>query len=210
MNDELEIRDRILQKAEEMFINFGISRVTMDELAQELGMSKKTVYKYFENKEHLIKEIIKAKKCENGDVIEKIISDDSLDFIDKLKRLMTHLSEMSKQLRKPLIDDLTRSYPNIFKNISDFRKNYALAEFEKLIAQGIDEGFFRPDISKEIVVLVYISAIHAIIVPEVLVTLPLSADQVFKSIIAIIFKGVLSDKGRECLTKKTPQTATEP
>ncbi len=54
MTDDIEIKDRILSRAEEMFLKFGYSKVTMDEIAANIGMSKKTLYKFFPSKEELV------------------------------------------------------------------------------------------------------------------------------------------------------------
>ena len=202
MNDDCEIRKRILIKTDDMFINFGFTKVTMDEIASECGISKKTLYKHFESKEHLIKELIKEKKCETGNIIDQIISDDSIEFMDKLKRLMHVLKEKSKDMRGPMIRDMMKSYPEILNEIKQFRQERALSQVEKLIAEGIEKGIFRKDVNKSIVTLVYITAIHEIMVPEVLSNLPVSPEQVFIDIIKIVFEGIFSEEGRLNIVKR--------
>lgn len=202
MNDDVEIRKRILVKTDEMFLNFGFSKVTMDEIASELGISKKTLYKHFESKEHLIRELVKEKKCETGKRIDEIIADDSLEFVDKLKKLMLLIKEKSKDMRGPMINDMIKCYPEVFSEIKEFRRENALCKIEKLIQEGMDKGIFRKDVSKEVVTLVYVNAIHEIVIPEVLSTLPLTTEQVAIDIIKIIFEGIFSEQGRIDMKKK--------
>lgn len=202
MNDELEVKKRILTKTDEMFLTFGFSKVTMDEIASEIGISKKTLYKHFESKEHLIKELVQEKKCATGSVIDKIINDDSLEFMDKLKQLMVVLKEKSRDMRGPMMRDMMRTYPAIFEEIKEFRHQHAICQFEKLLTEGSEKGIFRKDIDKSLVTMVYINAIHEIMVPEVLATLPLSPEQVFMSLVKIVFEGILTEEGRINMVNK--------
>ena len=196
MSDDREIRSRILAKAEEMFTVFGATRVTMEEIATGIGISKKTLYKHFSSKEQLIKTLVEDKKCESGNFISNLLADESLEFIDKLKKLMVFVGEMAKSMRGPMINDLIKSYPDIFNGIKEFRRQKALNQFVKLLEQGVESGIFRKDINQEVVAMIYVSAIHEIIIPEVLSTLPISAEQVFTTIVKILFEGILTEDGR--------------
>ena len=84
MADELDIKDRILTRAEEMFLRFGYSKVTMDEIAANLGMSKKTLYKFFPSKEELVREIIYKMRCGVKDYIDDLLANDEMDFVEKI------------------------------------------------------------------------------------------------------------------------------
>jgi Transcriptional regulator len=202
MTDEHEIKARILAKAEEMFIAYGITRVTVDEIATGIGISKKTLYKHFASKEQLIKDLVYEKKCKNGSRIDEIINDTSMEFIDKLKKLTSFIGEISKNMRGPMMDDFIKCYPSILAEIKEFRREKAIKQFIRLIEMGIEEGIFRADINKEIVTLIFVTTIHEILVPDVLAALPLSSEQVFKTIIKTVLEGILSEDGRENLMKK--------
>lgn len=202
MSDDVEIKKRIMFKADEMFLSFGFSKVTMDEIASGIGMSKKTLYKHFPSKVDLIKELVQEKKCETGRRIDQIISDETLEFVDKLKKLMHLMKEKSKDMRGPMMNDMIKCHPEIFSEIKEFRRENALCKIEKLIHEGMEKGIFRKDVSKEVVTLVYINAIHEILVPEVLSTLPFTTEQVAVDIIKIIFEGIFSEQGRIDMKKK--------
>lgn len=196
MADE-EIRKRIMDKAEEMFIQYGYSKVTMDEIAFALGMSKKTLYKFFAGKEDLIKKIISELTENMGKNCDDIFDDTETDFIIRLREIMSYIAKQTSKLRGPLLEDLQKSIPECWKKIDDFRKERVRKKWSLLIKQGIENGSFRKDINEQIVVLMYANAIQGIINPEVLSQLPLTAAQVFDNVIKIIFEGILSDQGRE-------------
>lgn len=197
MNDKIELQKRILNKAEEMFEKYGYSKVTMAEIAGDLGISKKTLYKHFSNKEHILKELINSIKCEVADYIETLLADKSINFIDKLKRFMNFIAKQGSKMESPLIHDLMKNHPGCFHDIEEFRHKKAHLNLSILIEQGIKSGIFRKDINTEVVVLGYVGAIHSLINPEVLAQLPISADQVFKEIVKILFEGIFTANGRK-------------
>lgn len=206
MSEEKEIKDRILKKAEEMFMKFGFARITMEELATNLGISKKTLYKYYSGKEQLLKEIVSGIKCNTETYIDTLMSMNELDFTEKLKLLMDHIGTNAAKMRGPLIEELQRCHPLIWNDIAEFRRKGAYDKFSKLIREGVKKGSFRKDIDKEIIVLVYLNAISGILNPDVLAQLPYKGDQIFEMIVKVIMEGILTDEGRnKYVSTKTSQ-----
>lgn len=197
MNNDLEVKNRILKKANDMFQSFGYSKVTMEEIASELGISKRTLYKHFSNKEHLLKEILSTIKCEVDSFIEGLIADKSMEFIEKLKRFMNFIAKQGARLEGPIVRDLMKNHPEFWRDIEEFRKKKAYTNLSRLIEQGIKSGIFRKDVNTEVVVLAYVASIHSLINPEVLARLPISADQVFKDLVKILFEGIFTAEGRK-------------
>jgi AcrR family transcriptional regulator len=197
MNNEIEIKKRITLKAEEMFNKYGCTKVTMEEIAENLGISKKTLYKHFDNKEHVLKEIISTNKCAVDSFIETLLADDSMEFIEKLKRFMKFIANQSSRMDSLLMADLMKNHPDFWNDIKEFRNKKAHSNLSRLLQQGIKDGIFRKDIHTEVLVLGYVGAIHNLITPETLSTLPISANQVFKEIMKILFEGIFTPEGRK-------------
>ena len=196
MAGELEIKDRILTIAEEMFLKFGYSKVTMDEIAANLGMSKKTLYKFFPSKEELVREIIYKMRCGVKDYIDDLLANNEMDFVEKLKRMMNLIGNQSSKLQGPLLEDLHKNIPEVWKQINEFRKDNVRQKFTQLINMGVEKGIFRKDIDQRLIVLTYSSAIQGLINPEILSQMPFSVEQVFESLIKIIFSGIFTEEGR--------------
>ena len=196
MHEEKEVKERILRQAEQLFIQFGYSKVTMDEIAASLGMSKKTLYKFFPGKEALIKEMITTMKCSIDEHIDAVWKNEKMDFMDKLKSVMNFIGKQTTKLQGPLLEDLHKNIPEVWKEIHDFRRANAVERFTTFINEGIKTGVFRKDIDRELIVLFYLHAIQGLINPETLSQLPYSANQVFDAIIRIIFEGILTEEGR--------------
>ncbi len=194
--EEQITKKRILEKSHDMFQAFGISKVTMEEIASNLGISKKTLYKHFTNKEHIIRELVESVKCDIEEKFEKIFADESTDFIQKLQSVLDTIGENIKRMQGNLTQDIIKNHPEIWKSIQEFKRKKSHGQFTKLIQQGIKEGFIKADINSQLVVLMYSAAIHEIMVPEVLSQLPLTSHQVYDEIIKTLFEGILSEKGR--------------
>lgn len=197
MNNEADIKKRITLKAEEMFNKYGSSKVTMEEIAECLSISKKTLYKYFDNKEHLLKEIIHSNKCTTSAFVETLLADESMEFIDKLKEFMKFIATQASRMDGPLITDLMKNHPEFWSDIKEFRNQKAHSNLSRLIQQGIKDGIFRNDVHTEVMVLGYVGAIHYLMNPETLSDLPISANQAFKEIIKILFEGIFTPDGRK-------------
>jgi len=202
--DEKEIRERIINKAGEMFFQFGYLKVTMDEIASKLGMSKKTLYKFYPGKEFLIRELFNNVKCEIDDYIQELWSDEKMDFVIKLKKLMNFIALNSSKFRGPLMEDIQKYNPEIWQEILEFRRLHSQKKFSFLINEGVEKGIFRKDVNDGLIILTYISAIQGIINPEVLAQIPFSTNQVFEALGKIIFEGILTEEGRLKYLSVTP------
>jgi AcrR family transcriptional regulator len=195
--EDNEIKDRILKKAEEMFLQFGFSRVTMEEIAADLGMSKKTLYKFFPGKEHLLKEMISCKRCDFEEYILKLWGDNELSFLEKLKILMNYIGKNNSAFRGPLAHDLQKNFPMIWEEINESRRTHSLEKFSLLIKEGIEKGVFRKDIDQQILFLIFMNSIQGAFNPEMLAQLPVTGAQVFEGIVKVFLEGVFTEEGRD-------------
>jgi AcrR family transcriptional regulator len=194
--EEKEVKERILHQAGEMFLQFGFSKVTMEEIAVELGMSKKTLYRFFPGKEQLLKEMVTGVRCKLEDYVEELWGNDEMSFLEKLKNLMNYISSQSTAFRGPLAHDLQKNFPQLWEEINESRKTHSLHKFNLLISEGIENGVFRKDIDQQIVVLLFMNVFQGILNPEVLSQLPYTENQVFEFIIRICMEGIFTEEGR--------------
>lgn len=196
MDTEALNKERIMAKSEELFAQFGFNRVTMNEIAGALGMSKKTLYKYFNNKEDIVKEIFSKIKCDCIEFVDELYSNPDIDFLQKLKTLLNFLGIMTSRLKGPLVTELESAYPAIYKEMKEFQRQRALDKFSHLIHEGVKQGVFRDDIQTDIVVHIYLSAVRELIDPSFLSSSSVSAEQVYENITTILFEGIMNDSSK--------------
>lgn len=195
---------QILESAREQFLLHGFSKVTTGEIAAELGISKKTLYQYFRSKEEIVEQVVDFTLREIKSGIEDILADEKLPFIEKLERSLFFLSnQIPRLVRKPLLQDIQKKMPQLWKRVADFREKMILSKFSDLIREGVQQGIFRPDLRQPVVVLIYLNTIQALINPETLSAVPYTAQEVFDEIIQTLFYGLLTDSSRKKLRRKT-------
>jgi AcrR family transcriptional regulator len=173
----------------------------MEEIAASLGISKKTLYKFFSNKDHLLRELVESQKCEAGKRINAILDDQDLNFMEKLKRFLSYVGSQSSKFQGPMMMDLMRNNPGVWNDLREFRRTRTTEKITKLLAEGSAQGFIRSDVNKEIATIMYVSAVHSIIAPEALDEIPLPAEAVMREIMKILFEGVLTEYGRHRYAK---------
>lgn len=196
MSENQDIKQRILLHAQEMFNEFGVSKVTMEELAADLGISKKTLYKYFSNKEHLLRELVHDRKCEISKRIGAIVDNTNLPFVEKLKLLLSYMATISNEMNPRMRHQIMRLYPDLWQEISEFRRKNALIRVSRFIKEGAEQGIIRNDINLDLISLIYIGAIHSLESQEGFEKLTTVTDSIHADALKVIYEGILSEKGR--------------
>jgi len=197
MQTEQDLKNRVLNKSDELFNQFGFNKVTMQEIADSIGMSKKTLYKFFNSKEQIVREIIQNRKCNIDNYLDSLWSDENLDFVAKISSMIKFLRVQIPAMKNTLSEDLKKNNPEIWKEVVETKKTNIREKYSKLISEGINKGDVRNDLSGEVIMLMYINSIHNIMIPEVLSELPLTPEQVFDTITSVLFLGMFTDKGKE-------------
>ena len=110
------MKDKIISKAKEMFLKLGFKSITMDDIACEMCISKKTIYKYFSNKDVLIEESIQAVHKEIQTTLDKI-SEKNYNAIEENFEIKRMFREMFKSSESSPIYQLKKHYPEIYENV---------------------------------------------------------------------------------------------
>ncbi len=194
---DLDTRNRIVDKASEHFLKFGFSRVTMSDIATELGMSKKTVYTYFPSKEDLLAAMMDGMHQEIAGKIDSLVADQDMDFIQKILLLLDASAEYHTKINSHFLLDIQKSAPEIGKICDKFRGEHLPTVVSRLVEEGIQKNIFRKDIDKELVILMYIGAFQFLLQPERLSQLPFTARQILQAIGKIMLEGILTVDGRD-------------
>jgi AcrR family transcriptional regulator len=197
MNKEIDLKNKILKRANELFNQFGFNKVTMKEIADDMGMSKKTLYKFFEGKEQIVREIIDSIRCNVDNYLEELWADENLDFIEKMSSMMKFIRSQVPSMKSPLAEDLKKNNPELWNEVVETRKKYVRDKYSRVLREGIKNGDVRNEVYEEVVMLMYMNAIHNIMVPDVLSELPLNPEQVFDTITSVLFLGIFTEEGRK-------------
>lgn len=148
------MEETILKKASEMFLNYGFKSVTMDDIAGDLGVSKKTIYKFFKNKEVLVD---KSTELIHQNIQEKIkdVCAEKYNAIQENFEIKRKMDSLFKKLGDSPSFQLKKYYPQTFCKIVDKRKDSFKNFIFNNIEKGISEGLYRKEIQKEMIVRLY-------------------------------------------------------
>jgi TetR/AcrR family transcriptional regulator, biofilm operon repressor len=155
------MKDKIISKAKEMFLRLGFKSITMDDIAGEMCISKKTIYKYFANKDVLIEESIQAVHKEINETIAKI-SSQNFNAIEENFEIKRMFSEMFKSAESSPIYQLKKHYPEIYDKVINMQIETCVNCFRNNIVKGISQGLYRKDLDVDNYVKFYYTLIFNI------------------------------------------------
>lgn len=140
------IEDRIVKSASELFLKYGLRNVTMDDIANNLGISKKTLYKYYQNKnEIVVNATIYSIKCHQNEQ-DKIVSQSS-NAIDEMLQIMNYAKNLFTQMHATFILELNKYFPLAWKHFLKHKEDFIQKKIKNNLQRGIREGLYRSDIN---------------------------------------------------------------
>lgn len=155
------MKEKIITKAKEMFLKLGFKSITMDDIAGEMCISKKTIYKYFANKELLIEESVQVIHTEVNEIISKITAKD-FNAIEENFEIRRMFDDMFKTADTSPIYQLKKHYPEVYQKVQKYQVEMCQTCFRDNIEKGIAQGLYRKEINIEAYINFYYSLIFTI------------------------------------------------
>ena len=182
---------RIVAEARRHFFDHGFRRVTMDDLADELGMSKKTLYARFPSKSALLEAVLLDKFHGIERDLRRITSESS-GVPAALHRLLSCVQRHTEEIRPPFVRDIQREAPDMFKLVERRRRDIIQRYFGQLFEDGRKAGLIRRDIPTAHVIEILLAAVQGILNPPKMAELGLTPKTGFSTIITVILDGVIA------------------
>ncbi|MFC2081146.1 TetR/AcrR family transcriptional regulator [Bacteroidota bacterium] len=196
----MELYDRIVSEAFELFMKYGIRNVTMDQISGQMGISKRTLYETFKDKNELLREVLEyfsnIKRTEAGEMIEK--SDNVIKTIYMLARKG---EEMKQKINPLFFEDIWKYYPDIHTMLTKDGSYRDSSFTHKLVKKGIDDGLFKKDLDIELVNLYFHQVMHIVMNEEIFPRDRYTHGEIFKNIIMPYLIGISTDKGQVQIDK---------
>ena len=155
------MKDKIITKATEMFLKVGFKSITMDDIACEMCISKKTNYKYFANKEILIEESTQVVQQEIQSIIESIVAK-KFNAIAENFEIRRMFKELFKSTETSPLYQLKKHYPEIHGKVINNQIQECENCFRQNITKGIEQGLYRNDLNIETSIKFYYTLIFSI------------------------------------------------
>ena len=139
------MQDRILNKARELMFQAGVKHVTMDDLATQLGISKKTIYQYFKDKDALVSSVVEFELANHALLCNQ--STQAADnAVHEIFLLMSVIQEMFNRMNPLALFEIEKYYPLAFDKIKKHKEDIIFSMISANLEKGIAEGLYRKDV----------------------------------------------------------------
>lgn len=197
----METKDRIICKSIELFTQWGIRFVTMNQIAGETGISKRTLYEVFKDKDDLLKQCIEQMAEQNAIEMEKIINA-SDNTIEALYLIGQHGERKKSTVNRLFFEDMDKLYPHLKKLFMKRSDKEETITF-KILKKGINEGIFRKEIDLRIVD-TFIHEMMRICHNSELFANDTNNSELVENIVIPYFRGISTQTGQDLLEKHFP------
>src|SRR6266536_2245216 len=190
-------RQRIVEAARAHFFSHGFRSVTMDDLAEELAISKKTLYAHFPSKIALLEAVLADKFAGVEAKLEEIASAYPHDFPAALHELLANTRRELDEIKPPFVRDMRQKAPQVFKIVERRRAELIQRFFGKLFVEGQRTGMVRKDIPAKLIIEILLAMVQGIMNPPKMEELGMVPKEGFAGILKIVLEGALTQKGRK-------------
>ena len=204
----METKDRILKGAEELFFKYGIKSITMDDIARHLGISKKTIYQFYADKNEVVETLMiqrmKANECEFQQIATQ-----TENVIEEVLAMMKHIGIMFSQMNPNLFYDLQKYHPNAWKQFKTFKEECIERMVEDSVKRGIKQGFVRADINTKIMARLRMEEIEMCFNPQTFPPEKFKMVDVQLALLDHFLHGICTLKGHKLINKYKQITEEE-
>lgn len=194
------MKERIKQKANDLFRKYGVKSITMDEIASQLGASKKTIYQYFSDKDQLVDEVVSNVIGYAQQICDRN-RENCNDAIHELFEAMDFVQEIFSDMNPAMMYDLERFHPQAYKIFLDHKNKYLYEVIKSNLKRGIEEGLYRPEINIDIITKFRLEGMMISFNPDVFPSTKFNLAETQKAIIEHFLFGVASLKGYKLILK---------
>jgi AcrR family transcriptional regulator len=169
----------------------------MDDLAQELGTSKKTLYTHFPGKIDLLEAVLADKFASVEETLKEVTRAHPRDFSATLQELLAGTQRELDEIKPPFVRDMRQKAPGVFKVVEQRRAALIGRYFGKLFMEGQRAGMVREDVPAKLMIEILLAMVQAIMNPAKMEELGMMPKEGFSGILKIVLEGALTRKGRK-------------
>jgi AcrR family transcriptional regulator len=204
----METSDRILAGARDLFFKYGIKSVTMDDIARHLGVSKKTIYQFYTDKNELLLSLCKKELGEHAEHF-CVFCDTAKDAIDEIFQTMKYMAGMFSKINPSLFYDMKKYHPKAWEQFREFKEKKVMQVVEANINKGIEQGLYRNTLNPKILARLRIEEVDMAMNPEVFPSKEFSLTEVQVALLDHFLYGILTLKGHRLINKYKQITEEE-
>lgn len=194
----MTVYEQILTTAEALFFEAGVKSTTMDDLARAMGVSKKTIYQYVDNKADLVLKVLERHLEMEIKMVTELFASPS-NAIEQMFIISRHVTSSLKKLNPSIVNDLQKYYPRAWSLIAEYKQNSIRQTIEANIAKGIEEGLYRSDVKPQIISRFYSSKADCVVDQRLFPFTDFAVIDVYHEFLNHHIRGLASEKGLKFL-----------
>lgn len=195
-----EVKTKILNGAETLFLRYGFKSITMDDIARELGLSKKTLYQFFEDKTKLVDETV-ARHIQQEMNFCSGLCQSVKNPIEYMLTLTDSFGELKKQINQTILFDLKKYFKPSWDKLNNFRVEFIYNEVLNNLRMGKKEGLYHDNLNEELTAIFYIHLIDFLLNPDNYAEQKKDFKTVHNEMMRYHLRSICTEKGLKLLTK---------
>ena len=196
----MEIQERIAQKAHDLFLRYGIRSISMDEIASQLGISKKTIYQFYADKDALVDSVIDIVVNSNTDEC-CIHREESENPVHEILVATDMVQEMLNTMNPTIMYDLQKYRPATYKKIADHKNEFLYKLIKENLEQGIATQLYRPEINTEILSRFRLASVFMMFSPDLYPLGKYNLGTIIEEVTIHFLYGITTAKGQKLVQK---------
>ena len=196
-----EQQEKWLKRVEDLFLRYGIKSISMDDVARELGISKKTLYQFVDSKDDLVYKVLERHIGEEKAQFNQIIKTAG-NALDEMFTVMIDNAQQLRQMKANIVYDLQKYHRNAWEMIQGFQRDFLYNVVRSNLERGIREGLYRKDFDVDIVAKIHIAVTFQLFDEAIFPQNTYVKETVFREYLLHYLYGIVSDKGLQQLKAK--------
>ena len=196
MNNEFE---NILERVSQLYLKYGVKSVTMDDVARELGISKKTLYQYVSDKSELVEKTVEHVRICNFSSIKKNSNLPERNAIEDLIKVSHHLNAVMKDHSAAYEYDLKKYYPDVHQKLMTERRKMMYESMRENIRKGKKEGLYREELNEDFISKLHLLRIENLKSTEIFNEEEMRSAKFFRELFVYHIHGLATPRGLEVL-----------
>lgn len=188
------MKERILAEAERLFWKYGVRSVTMEDIAHQLGISKKTIYQHFNDKEQILYQVIQDKTGRDQSEMDCMVTETS-NPVEEILGVLNMIRKNTDQVSPNLLIDIKRYYPQAFALFRQYKEGQIMRSILENIQKGISQGIYRSDINPTILARLRVEQIELAFNHDLFPSEQYSMHDVQAELMHHFVRGMLTEKG---------------
>ena len=204
-----EQQEKWLKRVEELLFKLGIKSLTMDDVARELGISKKTLYSFVENKDDLVGKVMERHMTEQCKA-DEAMHVQSTDAVDEMVRVIQQIMADLGKMKPNVVHEMQKYHREVWDRINTFQQTYILNLTRKNLEWGRKDGLYRSDFDLDIAARFYKAGVMSIFDEQYFPKPPFNFETLFREFIVNYLYSIVSAKGLVLLKEKLQPTENLP